>query len=258
MARTMSLYGYGLAVLVMWLLVDRCHCTSTAIRVSAEPQIKPLYLNVSEFNGDSVVTMHGRFQCPPDTTAEFEGKYISFDKVSDSNDGSSNFEMVLFDDTWGWLPLLKLKSKSALEEMHIHLSDAVDDYVQTSFLGRNCLVGINRSSEKQSTTYTSVIQSCNSPSISEKFDIGLNKSGEIIRLNSDDVFCFRYNEEYRKYFKSTCSMYVSDDPLYVTFYENKMAADNIELYYLTYQFDPIGPCSQTCIAHMKRWFFSVV
>lgn len=257
MARTMSFYRYGLAVFVMWLLVDRCHCTSDAIRVSAEPQIKPLYLNVSEWKGDNVVTMHGRFQCPSDTTAEFEGKTIRFVKVSDSNDGSSNFEMVLFDDRWGWLPRLTLKSKSALEEMHIYLSDVVDDSVQTSFLGRNCLVGINRSSEKQSITYTSVIQSCNSASIIEKFNIGLNKSGEIIRLDSD-VYCYGSNEKYGKYFKSTCSMYVSDDPLYITFYEDNMAADNIELYYLTYHFEPIGPCSHNCIADIKRWFFSVV
>ncbi|XP_061190093.1 uncharacterized protein LOC133197934 [Saccostrea echinata] len=253
----MSFCRCSFAALVIWLVIESCSCTSKEIRVLGKPKIRPLYLNVSEWKGDNVVTMHGRFQCPPDTTAEFSGKTISFDNVSDSMDGSSNFKMVLFDDRWGWLPRLTLSSKSASEEMHIYLSDVVDDNVQTSFLGTNCLVGINRSSEKQSTTYTSVIQSCNNAPIIEKFNIGLNKSGEIIRLDSD-VYCYGSNDEYGKYFKSRCSMYISNDPLYVTFYEENMAADNIELYYLTYQFDPVGPCSHNCISDIKRWFFSVV
>ncbi|XP_062592876.1 uncharacterized protein LOC134254363 [Saccostrea cucullata] len=200
--------------------------------------------------------MHGRFKCPPDTIAQFAGKSISFNKVSDSIDDSVNFEMVLFEDQWKWLPRLTLRSNSVSEKMNIYLSHIPDNNVQTEFLGKNNLVGIYKSSENKSTTYTAVIESFNNDPISEKFDIGLNKSGEIIRLNSD-VYCYGLNTEYRKYFKTRCSMSVSRDPLYVTFYEDNMAADNIELYNLTYILKP-DPCGYHCIASINKWFFKVV
>ncbi|XP_061190018.1 uncharacterized protein LOC133197845 [Saccostrea echinata] len=242
---------------VIWIMIGRCDSTSKTMRILETPNIKPLYLNVSESRTESRVTVYGRFRSPQDTTAEIDdGTIVKFDKVLNSEGSSMDFELVLYYDIWRYLPRLTLSSNSASEFLHIYLSEIVDDYVQTDFTGTDCSVGINRSSESQSTTYNSVIQNCNY-AIDDIFTIGLNKSGEIIRLDSD-MYCYSSNAENMKYFKSRCSLYVSDDPLYVTFYEDKMAADNVELLYLNYMFNPVGPCSQKCIANIKRWFFSII
>ncbi|XP_061190101.1 uncharacterized protein LOC133197944 [Saccostrea echinata] len=227
------------------------------MRILETPSIKPLYLNVSKSMKDSRVTVYGGFKCPDDTTAEIDdGTIVKFDKVLNSGGSSTDFELVLNYDMRRYLARLTLSSKSASEFLHIYLRGLVDDSVQTDFTGTNCSVGINRSSESQTTTYTSAIQNYNN-GVDDKFTIGLNKSGKIIRLDSN-IYCYSLNAEYRKYFKSRCSMYESEDPLYVTFYEEKMATDNVELLYLNYMFNPLGHCSQICITNMKRWFFSII
>ncbi|XP_062608064.1 uncharacterized protein LOC134269899 [Saccostrea cucullata] len=234
----------------MWIMLESCNCTSKTIRILETPNIKPLYLNVSKSMKDNRVTVYGGFKCPDDTTAEIDdGTIVKFEKVSNSGGSATGFELVLYYDMWRYLARLTLRSKSASEFLQIYLRGKVHNSVQTDIIGINCSVGINMSSKGQTTTYTSAIQNCND-GVYDKFVMVLNKSGEIIRLDSN-IYCYSLHAEYRKYFKSICSFHDPDAPLYVTFYEDKKAADNVELLYLNYMFGPLGYCSNICIANMR-------
>ncbi|XP_061190097.1 uncharacterized protein LOC133197939 [Saccostrea echinata] len=247
----------SLAVFVVYMLIERCHCASEIIRNIEEPNIKPLYLNVSESAEENKVTVYGKFRGPKDTTGKMKyGTIVKFDKVLDSTEESSEYEFVLSHDSRRYWPRITLTSKSALESMKIYFNWIVDEPVQSKFTGGNCLVGINKSSENHSTTYTPVLQNCNHR-IDDYFKFGFNKSGEIVQLHSD-MYCFSGNDEYKKYFTSNCTLSGPFHLSYVTFYENKMAADNVQLLYLNYMFSPVGPCSYQCIADLKEWFFSII
>ncbi|XP_061186347.1 uncharacterized protein LOC133194401 [Saccostrea echinata] len=231
---------------------------SKAVRVLEKPNIKPLYLNVSE-SREEMTTMYGRFRCPLDTTVAFgEGTIVKFDKVSNSEENSTVFELVLYYDTWRYQPKFLLQSKSASEALFIYLKGRVEhSTVQTEFSGTNCSVAINRSSKKQSTTYTSVVQNCDQNLNFSNFRFWLDKSGRVLSIPYDN-HCKESNTEEAKYFESVCSSYVSNDPLNVTFYEDKMAAENVKLIHFAYKFQPAGPCTDSCLTDIKQWFFSII
>ncbi|XP_062608067.1 uncharacterized protein LOC134269900 isoform X2 [Saccostrea cucullata] len=239
------------------MLIAKCQCTSEFIRNMEEPYIKPLYLNVSEAAEENTITVYGRIRGPRDTTGKMKyGTIVKFDKVFESTEGSTDYEFVLSHDSRRYWPRITFSSKSASESMKIYLNWIVDDQVQSEFTGGECLVGITKSTENHSTTYTPVLQNCDHR-ISDYFKFGLNVSGKVVKLHSD-MYCFSGNEEYKKYFTSNCTTYGVYDLSYVTFHEGKMAADNVELLYLNYMFDPMGPCAYHCIADVKEWYFPIV
>ncbi|XP_062617683.1 uncharacterized protein LOC134279328 [Saccostrea cucullata] len=248
----------NVAVLCLLVLIDTCHCDSKAVRGLGKPKIKPLYMNVSDSREERTY-MYGRFQSPLDTTVAFvEGDIVKFDKVSKSEENSTVWELVLCYDTWRYQPKVLLQSKSAAEVLFLYLNGRVyHSNVQTEFHGTNCSVAINRSSKKQSTTYTFGVQNCDQNLNFSNFRFWLDKSGRVLNIPYDS-HCRESNTEDGRYFESVCSSFVSNDPFNVTFYEDKMAAENIELILLAYKFQPAGPCFDTCIANTQQWFFRII
>ncbi|XP_062570006.1 uncharacterized protein LOC134235223 [Saccostrea cucullata] len=254
----MSNTMFGIAIPLILVLFDTCDCDSQTVRVLGKPNIRPLYLNVSESSDAKTKTAYGRFHCPPDTQLRiFGGTIVTFDKVSKSNGINTLCELVVYYESWWSQPILSLESESVSEDLAIHLNGSVSNGEQTEFSGTDCLVGIKRSSEKQSTTYTAVIQNCdpNLP-IESTFYIWLEKySGTVFYLPSDP-YCYDSDTTNMKNLKSQCSTYVSFDPFNVTFHEDKMAADNVKL--RSNKFHLTGSCTGTCITVRNQWFFLIV
>ncbi|XP_061190094.1 uncharacterized protein LOC133197936 [Saccostrea echinata] len=244
-------------VLVLWMMIDKCDCVSKIERTLEKPSIKPLYLNTR--TRETTVFVYGRFQCPEDTIADIDyGTILKFQKVSDSKKNSTDFELVLFHDAKIYFPKLTLRSKSTSESLDIYLNDIKDESVQNERFGTKCKIGISSSSDNKTSTFTSIVQNCEEYAMSDYFIIGINKSSEILRFDSD-IFCFNSNEENIKYFTSRCSKNISSEPQYVTFRKDKMAADKVDLLYLIYIFQPVGSnCVHPCIADKERWFFTII
>ncbi|XP_062583695.1 uncharacterized protein LOC134245433 [Saccostrea cucullata] len=258
----MSIRMLSISFLVFWVLIECCHCTSKSVRVLEKPNIRPLYFNASLSTEENKVTVNGRYQCPEDTKLSFferyDGRLIKFKKVLNTKENTTECEIALKYDAGRYKPFFWLRSKTASERLFTFVSNKVNKNFQTEFSGTDCSVGVNRSTHNKTIKYISQFRNCDqSPRIRETFSIWLNKSGKIESYNSD-VYCTYLNKEYMKYFKSRCSSDVSSDPFYIEFYDDKMAADNVKLFDLSYSFQPMETCSKECDPANKRWWFMPV
>ncbi|XP_062608065.1 uncharacterized protein LOC134269900 isoform X1 [Saccostrea cucullata] len=243
------------------MLIAKCQCTSNTARVLG-PNIKPLYLNASLSREDKTVTVHGRFQCPEDTettTSIYSWNSVQFGKVWNLKENAMDCELVVNYDADRLMPYFWLKSKTTSELLSIYVNKIVKDLVQTEFSGTDCSVGLNTTSRNNTTRYTTVIHCDQRPHMLENFVMWLDKSGDIKTVLSD-IYCHNSKSyrEYKDYFKSRCSTDESNDPFYIEFYEDKMAADNVKLLILDYILEPVGPCTNACIAKNKQWRFQII